>query len=167
MFFDPGPGGSGAPREVPEGPPWAFPVPPGASRRPPGPKTNQSKKPRNLKELTERWSHGWVPGISGASSAGGGCFARVAVTSDVRDLGQTRTRARPLRRALQKVLVFMFFDPGPGGSEGPREGPEALRGPFRCFRGSRRPPGPKTNQSKKPRNLKELIKQMSEATTMS
>ena len=55
-FFDPGPGGSGGPREAPQSPPWAFPGPPGASRRPPGPKTNQSKKPRNLKELTEHWS---------------------------------------------------------------------------------------------------------------
>ena len=36
MFFDPGPGGSGSPREAPEGPPWAFPGPPGASRRLPG-----------------------------------------------------------------------------------------------------------------------------------
>ena len=40
---------------VPLGYPWAF-GPPGASRRLPGPKTNQSKKPKNLKELTERWS---------------------------------------------------------------------------------------------------------------
>ncbi len=61
-FFDPGPGGSGDPREAPEGPPWAFPGPPwafpgppGASRRPPGPKTNQSKKPRNLKDLIDQW----------------------------------------------------------------------------------------------------------------
>ncbi len=42
---------------------------PGASRRPPGPKTNQSKKPRNLKELTEQWSRGRT-GISfGENSA--------------------------------------------------------------------------------------------------
>ena len=54
-FFDPGLGGSGGPREAPLGYPWAFPEPPGASRRPTGPKTNQSKKPRNLKGLTERW----------------------------------------------------------------------------------------------------------------
>ncbi len=38
--------------------PWAFPRPPGASRRPPVPETNQSKKLRNLKELTEQWSLG-------------------------------------------------------------------------------------------------------------
>ncbi len=54
-FFDPGPGASGGPRKVSLGYPWAFPGPPEASRRPPGPKTDQSKKPRNLKELTERW----------------------------------------------------------------------------------------------------------------
>ncbi len=54
-FFDPGPGGSGGPREAPQSHPWAFPGPPGASRRPPGPKTNPSKKPKNLKELTEQW----------------------------------------------------------------------------------------------------------------
>ncbi len=41
---------------VPLGYPWAFPGPPGISRRPPGPKTNQSKKPKNLKDLTEQWS---------------------------------------------------------------------------------------------------------------
>ncbi len=34
---------------------WAFPGPPGASRMPLGSKTNQSNKPRNLKELTEQW----------------------------------------------------------------------------------------------------------------
>ena len=41
--------GSGGPREAPQSPPWAFPGPPGASRRSPGPKTNQIKKPRNPK----------------------------------------------------------------------------------------------------------------------
>ncbi len=40
----------------PQSPPWAFPGPPGASRKPPGPKTDQSKKPRNLKELIKQWS---------------------------------------------------------------------------------------------------------------
>ena len=45
----------GGPREAPQSPSWAFPGPPGASRGPPGPKTNQSKKLRNLKELTEQW----------------------------------------------------------------------------------------------------------------
>ncbi len=48
-FCYPGPEGSGGPREVPLSHPWAFPVPPGASRRPPGPKTKQSQKLRNLK----------------------------------------------------------------------------------------------------------------------
>ncbi len=56
-FFDPGLGASEGPRKVPLGYPWAFPGPPEASRRSPGPKTNQSKKPRNLKELTEQWSN--------------------------------------------------------------------------------------------------------------
>ncbi len=40
-FFDPGPGASGGPRKVPLGVPWAFPGPPGASKKPPGPKTNR------------------------------------------------------------------------------------------------------------------------------
>ncbi len=53
--MDPAPGGSGGPREAPLGYPWAFPGPPGAFRRPPGPKTNESKKLRNVKELTEQW----------------------------------------------------------------------------------------------------------------
>ncbi len=44
---------------VPLGYPWALPGPPGASRRLPGPKTSQSRKPKNLKELTERWSSGY------------------------------------------------------------------------------------------------------------
>ena len=57
-FFDPGPGASGGPWKAPLGYPWVFPGPPGASRRPPGPKTKQSKKPRNLKELTEQWRSG-------------------------------------------------------------------------------------------------------------
>ncbi len=48
-FSDPGPGASGGPRKVPLGYLWAFPGPPEASRKPPGPKTNQSKNPRNLK----------------------------------------------------------------------------------------------------------------------
>ncbi len=47
-LFDPGPGPSGGPRKVPLGYPWAFPRHPEASRRPPGPKTNQSQKPRNV-----------------------------------------------------------------------------------------------------------------------
>ena len=55
-FFGLGPGGSEGPREAPQSPPWAFPGPPGASRRPPGPKTNKSKKHRNLKELIKQWS---------------------------------------------------------------------------------------------------------------
>ncbi len=55
-FFDPGPGESGGHREAPQSPPWAFPGPPRASRRPPGPKTNQSERPRNLKELIMQWS---------------------------------------------------------------------------------------------------------------
>ncbi len=50
---------------VPLGYPWAFPGPPGASRGPQGPKTNQSKKPRNLKELTEQW-RSWGGGDSHA-----------------------------------------------------------------------------------------------------
>ena len=33
---------------------------------------------------------------------------------------------RPLSRALQKVWVFRFFDPGPGASGGPPEGPPGL-----------------------------------------
>jgi hypothetical protein len=49
-------GGFEGPRKAPLGYPWAFPGPPWASRRPPGPKTNQSKKPGNLKELTEQRS---------------------------------------------------------------------------------------------------------------
>jgi hypothetical protein len=68
-FLTRAPGPREAPRKVPLGYPWAFRGPPGASRRPPGPKTNQSKKHRNLKEVTEQWSpiapewlwHGRVP----------------------------------------------------------------------------------------------------------
>jgi hypothetical protein len=48
------------PREAPLSYPWAFPGPPRASRRPPGNKTNQSNKPKNLKELTARWRLGNV-----------------------------------------------------------------------------------------------------------
>ncbi len=40
---------------MPLGCPWAFPGRPEASQRPPGLKTNQSNKPRNLKELIEQW----------------------------------------------------------------------------------------------------------------
>ncbi len=56
MFFAPGPGGSGGPREVhPPEPSVGVPGPPGATRRPPGPNTHQNKRPRNLKVLIERW----------------------------------------------------------------------------------------------------------------
>ncbi len=58
-FFDPGPGESGGPREVPLGYPWAFLGPPGASQRPLGPTTNQSNKTRNLNKLTEQWNRLW------------------------------------------------------------------------------------------------------------
>ena len=43
---------------MPLGFPRAFPGPPGAPRRPPAPKTNQSKKTINKRELTEQWSPG-------------------------------------------------------------------------------------------------------------
>ncbi len=57
MFFDPGPRGSGGPAGgPPPSPSWALPGPPGASRRPPGPKTNEGKKSGNLKKLIEQWS---------------------------------------------------------------------------------------------------------------
>ena len=52
---------------------------PEASGRPPGPKTNQSKKPRNLKELTEQWKQrrgrspiGAIPEGPGADRPGPG-----------------------------------------------------------------------------------------------
>ncbi len=61
------------------------------------------------------------------------------------------TASRPLSRALQKVLVFRFLGPGPQGLGRPPEVSlacqEALPGPPEA---SRRPPGPKTNHSKKP-----------------
>ncbi len=47
-LFDPGPGAPGGPRKVP---PLGYP-------EAPGPKTNQSKKTRNLKELTEQRRQG-------------------------------------------------------------------------------------------------------------
>ncbi len=55
FFLTRAPGASGGPRKVPLGYPGAFPGPPGASRRPPGPKTNQQKL-RNLKEVAESWN---------------------------------------------------------------------------------------------------------------
>ncbi len=48
------------PREAPGRPPGLSVGLPGASRRPPGPKTNHSKKPRNLNKVTELWrSRAW------------------------------------------------------------------------------------------------------------
>ncbi len=41
----------------------------------------------------------------------------------------------PLRRALQKVWVFRFVDPGPGGSGGPRKALRAIPRGFGDFRG--------------------------------
>ena len=56
----------------------------------------------------------------------------------------------------------MFFEPGPGGSGGPREAPRAVRGPSRCLR---RPPGSprdlKQAKSKKPKNLNEFTERFS------
>ncbi len=67
----------------------------------------------------------------------------------------TETSARPdvLPRSGLNI-IFWYFDPGPEESGGP---PRAIRGPSRGRR--RPPPGPHTNQSKKPRNLKRLIEQ--------
>jgi hypothetical protein len=48
---------------------------------------------------------------------------------------------RPLNRALQKVSVFRFFDPGLGGSRGPREAPKAIRRGLGDFRGPPEAPG--------------------------
>ncbi len=48
QVFWPGPREPRRPSELPQGPPSG---PPGLSRRPPGPITNQSKKPGNLKVL--------------------------------------------------------------------------------------------------------------------
>ena len=50
--FWPGPGGLWGPPGSPPEPSVGL---PGASRRPPGPKTDQSKKPRNLKVMIEQW----------------------------------------------------------------------------------------------------------------
>ncbi len=47
---------------------------------------------------------------------------------------------RPLSRALQKVLVFRFFDPGPGGPGGPREAPQSYPWAFPGPPGSSRSP---------------------------
>ncbi len=47
---------SGGPREVPQGSPYAFPGPPGASRRHSGPNASKGKTPRNLKVLTKQLS---------------------------------------------------------------------------------------------------------------
>ncbi len=70
-LFEPGPGGSGGPREAPRSPAWAFPGPPGASRMPPGPKTNQSKKSRSLAKLIEQWSDRLLLGRHAAVRAAG------------------------------------------------------------------------------------------------
>ena len=56
-----------------------------------------------------------------------------------------------LDRALQKVLVFRFFDLVPGGSGGPREAPRAIRGPSRDPRGP--PGGPRNLRQTKAKNL--------------
>ncbi len=69
-------------------------------------------------------------------------------------IGHPHSATRPLSKSLQKLWVFWFFDPGQGEVRGPPGGPP---GPSVGLPGaSRRPPGPKTNQSKKPRNPKEL-----------
>ncbi len=94
-FVGPGPGCSGGPREIPQGPPWAFPESPGPPQGPPGPSTNQSKTPRNPKVLIKR--------------------SRCCASKPKEHVLHTKTR--PLNRALQKVWVFGFRDPGPG--EGP------------------------------------------------
>ena len=66
--------------------------------------------------------------------------------------------ARPLNWALQKILVFRFFDPGPGVRRPLGSSPVLSVGLPGASGGL---PGPKTNQSKKHRNLKELTEQWS------
>ncbi len=48
-----GPGGSGGPWEAPQGHPSGFRGLPGPSRKPPGPTTNQTKKPMSQKQSIE------------------------------------------------------------------------------------------------------------------
>ncbi len=52
--YGPGPGGSGGPRDIPQGGPWASRGPPGLSRRSPGPNANQTKQPGNQHALVKR-----------------------------------------------------------------------------------------------------------------
>jgi hypothetical protein len=63
------------------------------------------------------------------------------------------TYTRPPSRALQKILFFRFFNPGPGGPGGPRELP--LSHPW-AFPG---PPG--DLRQTKAKNLKELTERWS------
>jgi hypothetical protein len=68
--------------------------------------------------------------------------------------------SRPLTRALQNSMGFYVVRPGPGGGPGaPGKPPEPSVGLSGASGASRRPPGRKTNQSKQPRNLKDLIEQ--------
>jgi hypothetical protein len=64
------------------------------------------------------------------------------------------TSTRPLNRARSKYGFLGFLTRARGRSGGPREAPQS---PARAFpgspRASRRPPGPKTNQRNKSRNL--------------
>ncbi len=93
-----------------------------------------------------------------AASTGPDGLVRVAQEAVIGgDRLYTTAAPQPLSRALQKVWVVRFFDPGPGGVRRPPGSPPE---PSVGLPGaSRRPPGPKTNQSNKPGNLQELTKQ--------
>ncbi len=63
-FCDPGPGAPGPPGRAPGAIPGPSRCPRGPAGGPRGSKTNQSKKSRNLKELTEQWSGEGCPSIA-------------------------------------------------------------------------------------------------------
>ncbi len=77
------------------------------------------------------------------------CFASARSPSQSGHASEPRgTHSRPLSRAPQNLRVFMFFDPGPGASGGPRKAP--LSYPW-AFPGP--PGGPRDLRQTKAKNL--------------
>ena len=107
----------------------------------------------------------WFGGLHGPKSyefIGFGGLHRRGEGSQNRRETASKSTPGPLSRDLQNVWVFRFLTRAPGPREASERSPWAIRGPSQGSPGaSRRPPEPKTNQSKKHRNLKELTEQWS------
>ncbi len=114
--------------------------------------TGQEAK-RSLKRLCVAGGLGETPGVSPVTRMTLQASMSLSHPKCNRSTATTNScgRVSAAQWGLQKVWVLRFFDPGPGGSGGPREVPWPIPGPSRGLRGP--PGGPRDLRQTKAKNL--------------